>query len=136
MKIKYLVKERNKTIGIIFDNNTYRRNVKYNPFLIPKPLDEDVIKDPKIIVDFLETRVIAKSSDMLPIALKALGLPYYDVDAIIRKTHGQLIVDDYWLALDNKEKWEDISIALNGGWDSTEDMDIELDFNNSSHKYK
>lgn len=132
MKVKYLVKELNNTIGIIFDDNTYIRNKSYNPFFIPKPLDLDRIKDPKVVINFLESRVVARESDMCNIALKALGLVCFDVDAIIRRTRGQLITDSYWLALNPKEKWEDISIKLNGSWDTSKGLDIEIDLKNSS----
>lgn len=112
MPIKYIVKEENEIIGWIYPDYTFKVNPKYNFPIMPYPLKR-MGSDKKEVMEFFESRVISRDSDMIDMVLTELGLHVYDAEALIRRTRGQTVNDSVWLALDENEKWEDISYKLN-----------------------
>ena len=47
--------------------------------------------------EMLEDRCLPRTRDRLPLALKSLGVPYYDPLLIVRKTKGYIAGDSYWI---------------------------------------
>ena len=57
---------------------------------------------------FPETRVNAKQ------ILRSMGIDYYDPYRIIRKTHGVLIEDCYWIRFSDEDVcWKDVNCVRN-----------------------
>lgn len=50
--------------------------------------------------EFLESRVVPKTRDRLEIALKAIGVPFWDPMLIIRKTEGRMLHDDFYIEIE------------------------------------
>ena len=84
-------------------HESYSNNPGCNP-LIASPRDvDDVIK-------FLERRCPDRHNDAIDFILNHYGLSVYNPVEIVRKTHGVMIEDFYWIKFidDPDYTWEDV----------------------------
>lgn len=72
----------------------YTDNVMFTAFGVKeKPNIEDYR-------DFLESRCFPRTRDKMKIALRDLGIPFYDPYLIIEKTQGRMAEDDFWIKIE------------------------------------
>lgn len=63
----------------------------------------------------LEERCFDRGRADLREILKAMDLPFYDPEQIVRKTHGVFMDDFYWIRFAGEDlKWKDVNIRDDG----------------------
>lgn len=68
------------------------------------------VTDEEALLLFLDERVVPETRIGLKDALKNAGIPYFSMDAILRKFHGCCYEDSYWLRFEESEQWCDFNL--------------------------
>jgi hypothetical protein len=90
-------------------NYIYFENYVDRPVMLPFGIKKEVtLNDLK---DFFQSRCFPKERPSCKQMLRALGVPFYEPELIVRKTHGLQYEDYLWLRFDDEViNYDDIKI--------------------------